>query len=441
MEVGGSEQRVHRPQPPVHGSPAVGRPERRRRGPRPGSCSKARSRSPANPPTGCVFHTRCHRAIAGVVRGDRAAAHRGRAGPPDGLPYPARGAADPLQRAPAGPRRVRATSRRARSPKQPRPPDSRWKKLAEAVQEAEAPAESGGSDRHGGDAARSPRSPTPTRADRGLCRHRGVIMESASAVRRALPADREVVAEIVTLSFANDPLRWSPRDGASRWPHRPSSRLLAAVCRRRLALSLGLDRRRWRGRLPIWIPPGGTELSDDQEARLEELVEEHLGPGAGELPRAPGQVRGGSPARRAALLPDPPRDPPGASWQGHRDAPARAPDPRAHRRRAHCPPISSCPTPRTTDATRVSALESVGSSRSRAAGQSSPPCGEPPAEPIAQSAIARRRASYIAAWMLPGSRRRRRSGTAGRCRRPHRPRPTRGWPAKIGFKIDLAAIR
>ena len=51
--------------------------------------------SPANPPTGCVFNTRCHRAIAGPVRGDRAAAHRGRAGPPDELPHPARGAADP----------------------------------------------------------------------------------------------------------------------------------------------------------------------------------------------------------------------------------------------------------------------------------------------------------------------------------------------------------
>ena len=49
--------------------------------------------SPANPPSGCVFHTRCHRVIRGPVRGHRAAAGRGRAGPPDELPHPARGAA------------------------------------------------------------------------------------------------------------------------------------------------------------------------------------------------------------------------------------------------------------------------------------------------------------------------------------------------------------
>ena len=49
--------------------------------------------SPANPPTGCVFNTRCHRVIRGPVRGDRAAAGRGRAGSPDELPHPARGAA------------------------------------------------------------------------------------------------------------------------------------------------------------------------------------------------------------------------------------------------------------------------------------------------------------------------------------------------------------
>ena len=33
--------------------------------------------SPANPPAGCVFHTRCHRFIAGHVRRDRAARGRG----------------------------------------------------------------------------------------------------------------------------------------------------------------------------------------------------------------------------------------------------------------------------------------------------------------------------------------------------------------------------
>ena len=51
--------------------------------------------SPANPPTGCVFNTRCPRVIRGLCEVDRAAAGRGRARPPDELPHPARGAASP----------------------------------------------------------------------------------------------------------------------------------------------------------------------------------------------------------------------------------------------------------------------------------------------------------------------------------------------------------
>ena len=58
--------------------------------------------SPANPPSGCVFHTRCHRFIAGPVRGHRAAAHRGRTRAPDALPHPGRRAAST-----PGPRRGR----------------------------------------------------------------------------------------------------------------------------------------------------------------------------------------------------------------------------------------------------------------------------------------------------------------------------------------------
>src|SRR4029077_19053435 len=33
---------------------------------RPRSVLGAKTRRPANPPSGCVFHTRCHRAIAGL---------------------------------------------------------------------------------------------------------------------------------------------------------------------------------------------------------------------------------------------------------------------------------------------------------------------------------------------------------------------------------------
>ena len=52
--------------------------------------------SPAHPPTGCVFHTRCPRRLpAGSASKHRAATRRGRAGPRDALPHPARGATHP----------------------------------------------------------------------------------------------------------------------------------------------------------------------------------------------------------------------------------------------------------------------------------------------------------------------------------------------------------
>ncbi len=84
--------------------------------------------SPANPPTGCVFNTRCHRVIRGPVRGRRAAAGRGRAGAPDELPHPARGAAPAPEaggrdrRDAASRRRPTSRARRARRSKLPR----RW---------------------------------------------------------------------------------------------------------------------------------------------------------------------------------------------------------------------------------------------------------------------------------------------------------------------------
>ena len=46
--------------------------------------------SAANPPTGCVFHTRCPRRIGAICDESRAAARRGRAEPPHALPHPDR---------------------------------------------------------------------------------------------------------------------------------------------------------------------------------------------------------------------------------------------------------------------------------------------------------------------------------------------------------------
>ena len=50
--------------------------------------------SAANPPSGCVFHTRCPRRLpAGICESEEPPHRRGRAGPRDALPHPARGAA------------------------------------------------------------------------------------------------------------------------------------------------------------------------------------------------------------------------------------------------------------------------------------------------------------------------------------------------------------
>jgi GNAT superfamily N-acetyltransferase len=105
-------------------------------------------------------------------------------------------------------------------------------------------------------------------------------MDSAFAVRRGRPADREIVAEIITLSFANDPL-WSramARDDG-RTDHQAAfwQTYVDGALRYPWVWIAGDGEA-----VSIWIPPDGTELGDEQEARLEALVEMHLGPGAGD---------------------------------------------------------------------------------------------------------------------------------------------------------------
>ncbi len=98
------------------------------------------------------------------------------------------------------------------------------------------------------------------------------------AARRATSADGALITEIITRAFANDPLwSWALRgqDGGTDY-HASFWRLFVD----------GALRYPWTwlteggGATSIWIPPGGTELSREQEERLYRLAAEHLGPAA-----------------------------------------------------------------------------------------------------------------------------------------------------------------
>jgi GNAT superfamily N-acetyltransferase len=103
-------------------------------------------------------------------------------------------------------------------------------------------------------------------------------MEGGFTAHRASSSDRTLVTEIITLAFARDPL-WSRalarQDG--RTDHHAAFWQLFVE---------GALRYQWTWiagdgeATSIWIPPGGTELSDDQEAHLEELIKQRLGSGA-----------------------------------------------------------------------------------------------------------------------------------------------------------------
>lgn len=93
-------------------------------------------------------------------------------------------------------------------------------------------------------------------------------MDGGLSARRATPADIEPVTTIPELAFANDPL-WSHALGAlSPARRRPFWRLFAE----------GTTRYPWTwlldgdGATSLWVPPGGTELSSDQEERMSKLA-------------------------------------------------------------------------------------------------------------------------------------------------------------------------
>jgi GNAT superfamily N-acetyltransferase len=93
-------------------------------------------------------------------------------------------------------------------------------------------------------------------------------MDRLLSARRATPADIEPVTTIIELAFASDPL-WSRALGPlSIEQRRPFWRLFAE----------GPLRYPWTwlldggGATSLWIPPGGTEMSPEQEERMSELA-------------------------------------------------------------------------------------------------------------------------------------------------------------------------
>jgi ribosomal protein S18 acetylase RimI-like enzyme len=93
-------------------------------------------------------------------------------------------------------------------------------------------------------------------------------MEREVSARRATPADIDVVTTIIELAFATDPV-WSRALGSLEIAQRrPFFRLFAE----------GMSRYPWTWLLDgsraasLWVPPGGTEMSPEQEDRLLELA-------------------------------------------------------------------------------------------------------------------------------------------------------------------------
>jgi ribosomal protein S18 acetylase RimI-like enzyme len=93
--------------------------------------------------------------------------------------------------------------------------------------------------------------------------------------RRATPADIDEVTSIVTQAFANDPL-WSRAVARPDWQtgHYADFWRLFVEGALRYPETWITDE---GGATSIWIPPDGTEMSAEQEDRLDELVAENLG--------------------------------------------------------------------------------------------------------------------------------------------------------------------
>ncbi|MFG2042950.1 GNAT family N-acetyltransferase [Dactylosporangium sp. NPDC048998] len=106
-------------------------------------------------------------------------------------------------------------------------------------------------------------------------------MNGALRIRPAAPADTDLVTGIITGAFAADPL-WSHAlarpDGDTSF-HPAYWRLFVDGALRYPTTRLAGDGQA----VAVWIPPGGTEFTDEGEAALEALVADHLSGKAAEL--------------------------------------------------------------------------------------------------------------------------------------------------------------
>jgi len=104
---------------------------------------------------------------------------------------------------------------------------------------------------------------------------RSDAVETSFSERRATKTDIEVITSIISLSFANDPV-WgralAVRDGSVEH-HATFWRLSIEGALRYPWTWLAGDGQA----TAVWIPPGGTELTPDQEARVVDLAKEVLG--------------------------------------------------------------------------------------------------------------------------------------------------------------------
>ena len=106
------------------------------------------------------------------------------------------------------------------------------------------------------------------------------MVERVLGARRASPADCELLTSIITRAFAADPL-WSRAlatdDGGTGHHARFWRLFIEGALRHPWTWLTGGEEA-----ASVWIPPGATEMTSDQEEQLVDLAHQCLGRGAGD---------------------------------------------------------------------------------------------------------------------------------------------------------------